>query len=200
MDGRLRQTRALGSNYMPVSKRVANEPDVKLPDPDRLPFWEVTAACVSLLLAFVFAARAIASSLWLDETATYWVVKDGLRDVLTRCWEWTGASAPYDLLAWFSSFLTPVTGIEPALRLPSLVAMAIATVLVYQLGRYIADRRTGLLGAVAFLCIHPVAFAAIYARPYALGLALLVASMLYFLKWLDSPRRLYAVIYVIASV
>jgi len=119
--------------------------------------------------------------------------------VFRRCWEWTGASAPYDLLAWVSSLLAPAIGIEPALRLPSLVAAAIAIVLVYQLGRYMADQRTGLLSAVAFLSIQPVAFAAIDARPYALGLALLVASMLYFLKWLDSPRRLYAVIYVIAS-
>jgi mannosyltransferase len=184
---------------MPVSKRVANVPDVKLPSPDQLPFGEVTAACVSLLLVFVFAARAITSSLWLDETATYWVIKDGLQNVFRRCWEWTGASAPYDLLAWVSSLLAPAIGIEPALRLPSLVAMAIAAALVYQLGRYMADQRTGLLSAVAFLCIHPVAFAAIDARPYALGLALLVASMLFLLKWLDSSRRLYAVIYVIAS-
>src|SRR5579862_9356953 len=72
----------------------------------------VTGAC--LLLAVAFAARGITSSLWLDETATYWVIKDGIGNLFSRVWEWTGASLPYDLTAWVSHYLAPVFGLEQA--------------------------------------------------------------------------------------
>lgn len=166
---------------------------------DRLNQTDVVVSCICLLLGFAFAARGITSSLWLDETATYWVVKDGLREVFSRVWQWTGASLPYDLMAWVARFLAPVLGIEAALRLPSLLCMAAAVALLYQIGRYLAGPRAGALGAIAFLCIQEVAFAAIDARPYALGLALLLASMLCFLKWLDTSSRGYAIAYVISS-
>ncbi len=190
---------------MANSKRRTAEPhpeppiDTGLPTDIKLPSWEAALSYGSLLLAFVLVVRGIASSLWLDETATYWVIKDGLNNLFPRAWEWTGASALYDLTAWASHFLAPVIGFEAALRLPSVLATVVAVYLIYQLGRRLADRRAGMLSAIAFLCIYQVAFAAIDARPYALGLALLLASMLYFLKFLDSPKVLYAIVYVAAS-
>lgn len=190
---------------MAISKRRSAEPHPKppidsgLPTDIKLPGWEAALSYGSLLLAFVLVVRGIASSLWLDETATYWVIKDGLNNLFPRAWEWTGASALYDLTAWASHFLAPVIGFEVALRLPSVLATVVAVYLIYQLGRRLADRRAGLLSAIAFLCIYQVAFAAIDARPYALGLALLLASSLYFLKFLESPKLLYAIVYVAAS-
>lgn len=156
-------------------------------------------AWLSVLLAFLLSALPITSSLWLDETATYWVVKDRIPDVFMRSWEWSGQSALYYLMAWASRHLAPYLGLEPALRLPSFVAMLLTAALLYRLGRYLIGPRAGAFTALAFLCIPDVSFVAIDARPYALGLALVVASMLCFVKWLDEGRTRFAVLYAIAS-
>lgn len=159
----------------------------------------VTFTYTCLLLAFVVTAAPITSSLWLDETATYWVVKDGLADVVARSWEWSGQSALYYVIAWIAGHVAPYVGWEVALRLPSLVAMLIAAVLLYRLGRYLMDARAGMLAALALLAVPGVSFAAIDARPYALGLALVIGSMLCFLRWLDTGRPLFAALYVVTS-
>src|SRR5437588_3413161 len=76
-------------------------------------------SCICLAAAFLFSAARITSSLWLDETATFWVVKDGLREVVSRSWEWSGQSAFYYLTAWMGLRIAPYIGLEAALRLPS---------------------------------------------------------------------------------
>jgi len=154
---------------------------------------------ICLLLAMLFSAAQITSSLWLDETATYWVVKDGIRDVVARSWAWSGQSAIYYLTAWISRHLGPYIGLELALRLPTFLAFIAAVVLLYRLGRYLMNPTAGILAALAFVCIPDVSFAAIDARPYMLGLALLMASMLCFFKWLDSGKLLFAILYTISA-
>jgi mannosyltransferase len=150
-------------------------------------------------LAFILSAAAIRSSFWVDETATYWVVKNGIREVVARSWEWSGQSALYYLTAWIGRHFAPYLGLELALRLPSLAAMAIAAFLLYRLGRYLMGAKAGMIAALAFLAIPQVSFAAIDARPYALGLALVIASMLCFLKWLDTGRPIFAALYVVST-
>lgn len=154
---------------------------------------------ICLLLAILFSAAQITSSLWLDETATYWVVKDGIRDVVARSWAWSGQSAVYYLTAWISRHLAPYIGLEFALRLPTFLAFVAAVVLLYRLGRYLVNATAGILAALAFVCIPDVTFAAIDARPYMLGLALLIASMLCFFKWLDTGKLLFAILYTISA-
>jgi 4-amino-4-deoxy-L-arabinose transferase-like glycosyltransferase len=147
--------------------------------------------------AFLFSAAGITSSLWLDETGTFWVVKDGLREVVSRSWQWSGQSALYYVSAWTGLRLAPYIGLECALRLPSLLGMAAAVVLIYCLGKHLMDARVGAVAALAFLCLPDVSFATIDARPYALALAVLLAAMLCFFKWLDTGRPLFAVLYAI---
>jgi mannosyltransferase len=146
--------------------------------------------------ALLFAAARIASSLWLDETATFWVVKDGLREAAARSWAWSGQSVLYYSTAWLGKFLAPTLGLEVALRLPSLIAMAVAVWLVYRLGRRLAGRDVGAVAALAFICLPDVAFAAIDARPYALAVALLLGSTLFLVRWVDEGRAVDAVLYV----
>jgi len=150
-------------------------------------------------LAILVTAAPITSSLWLDETATYWVVKDGIRDVVTRSWAWSGQSAIYYLTAWVSIHLAPYIGLEFSLRLPTLLAFCACVVLLYRLGRYLMNPNAGILAALVFVCMPDVSFAAIDARPYSLGLALLIASMLCFFKWLDTRQLAFAVLYAISA-
>ena len=74
---------------------------------------------------------------------------------------------------------------ERALRAPSLLAMVCAAVLVWRVGRRLGDDEAGLLAALAFVALRIVGAQAANARPYALGLVLVTASMLFLLRWLD---------------
>jgi len=154
-------------------------------------FATIGAAC-----AFLLAAMPIRSGLWEDEAATFWVVKDGLPEAALRSWTWSGQSVLYYATAWLGRHLAPFLGLEISLRLPSLVAMAAAAWLLYLVGRRLAGPAVGAVAVLAFLCLPEVAFAAIDARPYALALALLLASTLFLIRWVDGGRARDAALYV----
>jgi 4-amino-4-deoxy-L-arabinose transferase-like glycosyltransferase len=132
----------------------------------------------------------IRSSFWLDETATFWVIKDGLANLLQRSFDWAGQSPLYYLTAW----LALVTGgrHEWVLRLPSLIAMLIAAWLLYRLAERLFDAASARLAVLSFICSGQVAFAADDARPYALGLCLLIATALLLVRWLDTGAARFA--------
>lgn len=44
----------------------------------------------------------IRSSFWLDETATFWVIKDGVANLLHRSMDWAGQSPLYYLTVWLA--------------------------------------------------------------------------------------------------
>ncbi len=56
-----------------------------------------------LLLAFTLALACvpIGSSLWLDETETYWIVDGPLSEVVKRSQLWGGQTPLYYFIAWF---------------------------------------------------------------------------------------------------
>jgi len=55
------------------------------------------------------------------------------------------------------------------------------------------------MAALVFVCTPDAAYAAIDARPYALGLALVIASMLCFFKWLDTGKAALGILYAISA-
>ena len=146
-----------------------------------------------ILLAFAVLdlwILPIRSSFWLDETATFWVIKDGLPNLLHRSMDWAGQSPLYYLTAW----LALVTGgrQEWVLRLPSLLALMVGAWLLYKLAARLFDEESARLSVLAFACSGPVAFAASDARPYALGLCMLLATACVLVRWLDTGRVRYA--------
>ena len=140
----------------------------------------------------------IRSSFWLDETGTYWIIKEGLANLFARAMEWSGESPLYYLVAWLAHFVPGRT--EVILRLPSLIAMIAATWLLYKLAARLFDVETAPLVVLVFACSEQVAFAAADARPYALALLLLIASTWMLVCWLDSGRLLHAAVYVSLTV
>ena len=150
--------------------------------------WEMPAYLTRLIAAcsVLLWVLPMRSSLWLDETGTFWVVKDSIADTVARAGYWSGSSPLYYLAAWLAVHLGGAS--EIILRLPSLVSMAAATVLLVFVGTRLVDRETGLLGALVFACFQETVFAAADARPYALALLMLVAHMLMLLRWLDHGR------------
>src|SRR4051812_36701726 len=112
-----------------AAQRSPKPPAVARPSADPSAF-----SYICLAAALLFSAARITSSFWLDETATFWVVKDGLREVVSRSWQWSGQSALYYLTAWTGLRAAPYIGLEAALRAPSLLSMLLAAVLIYTVG------------------------------------------------------------------
>lgn len=148
------------------------------------------AACCALLWVL-----PMGSSLWLDETGTFWIAKDSIADTVARAWFWSGQSPFYYLTAWLAVHVGGTS--EIVLRIPSLIYMAGAAMLLVFTGARLIDRETGLLGALVFVCFEEIVFAAADARPYALALLMLVAHMLMLLRWLDRGRFRDAAAYTV---
>jgi mannosyltransferase len=138
------------------------------------------------------------SSFWLDETGTYLIIKDGLATTFTRAIHWSGQSPLYYLIASLAHLAGGRT--EVMLRLPSLIAMIGAAWLLYKLALRLFDSDTARFAVLVFACSEQVAFAAADARPYALALLLLIASVRLLVRWLDSARWLYAAGYVLLAL
>jgi mannosyltransferase len=146
---------------------------------------------IGLPVVILLWVGTISSSLWLDETGTWWITRDGFAAATERAMSWTGPSPLYYWTVWLSTRLFGHG--EVALRLPSVVAMAVATYFLYRIAERIYDRATAGITALIFLCIS--AFYAVDARPYALPMLGLTASTYALLRWVDSERITYAVFY-----
>ena len=105
-------------------------------------------------MCWILPAR---NPLWRDETGTYWIVKDGITDVISRWYYWTNWS-PYYLIEWLAVHVGGKS--EFAMRFPSFAATCLAAFLIYRLGTRLWDRETGVLGALVFTVMPDVAFAA----------------------------------------
>jgi mannosyltransferase len=137
----------------------------------------------------------ISTSFWLDETGTWWIVKDGAAEAIRRSLFWSGQSPLFYLIEWCSSRLFGLN--EIALRIPSVLAMAGAGYFLYRIAERLYDRASAAAAAFVFLCA--VSFYAIDARPYALAMLCLTASTWALLRWLDGNRPLDAILYAITA-
>jgi hypothetical protein len=132
------------------------------------------ALAVSISLWFI----AIRAPLWLDETISYFLIKGGFREIMSRQ-GWPEVPLYYQLV-WL---WTKVAGTsEIALRLSSILAMLGAVYLLYRAARELFDSNNAIdvaiIAAILF-CLHPlVIFAAIDVRPYAFGALAINASIL----------------------
>jgi 4-amino-4-deoxy-L-arabinose transferase-like glycosyltransferase len=152
---------------------------------------------VIVVLTLAVCIRPMGSSLWLDELGTWWVVKDGVRDVISRSWEIQGQSPFYYLIAWATRDIAGTR--EWALRLPSLFFGAATAMLVYRLGRRMVDAECGRLSVLMLVAIPGLSFAAIDFRPYALATFLATATVAAFVVWLDEGSRRWAAAFVLAG-
>ncbi|MBI4892767.1 MAG: glycosyltransferase family 39 protein [Acidobacteria bacterium] len=159
----------------------------------RLWIWPALAAC---LLA-VCTLRRISIGFWTDEAGTWWIIKDGLSNAIVRAEWWSATSPLYYSLVWAWAQIFGFS--EISLRLPSLLFILAAAGLLFRLARYWLDDEGAWLAVVFFLMSRFVAFAATDARPYALGLALLLAAWVSMLAWLESGRKSLGVVFVLCA-
>ncbi len=149
------------------------------------------------LLALVLLLP-LGSSLWLDETVTYWIIKDSLSDVFHRAVTYQGQSPLYYFVLWFTSSVTGVT--ESALRLPSIVFSLGAAVVLFHVAGRLFGFRTAVFALLIFSCVNEIRIAAVSARPYAFALFLALLSILFLLRWIESGRSADGIVYAMASI
>jgi hypothetical protein len=138
----------------------------------------------------------MASSFWVDEMATCFVVRHGAADASLRAAPQVAASIYYvlprvaDRLFGYS---------EWAYRLPSLLALGLALFFIARIaGRLI---HPGAAWFAIFCCLAFRAFdyQAADARPYALGACVVCASLWLLLRWLDTGRWRDAALFAAAA-
>lgn len=129
---------------------------------------------VSISVWFV----AIRSPLWLDETVSYFLIKGGFREIMSRQGWPTVPAHSYILWLWTKFAGTS----EIALRIPEILAMLGAVYLLYRAARELFGKDLALIAVILF-CVHPIViFAAIDVRPYAFGVLAINASILLLLR------------------
>ena len=128
----------------------------------------VTALAVSISTWFV----AIRAPLWVDETISLFLIKDGFSGIARQMWPDSPAYS-YLLLLW-----TKVMGTsEIMLRISSILPMLGAVLLLYCSARKLFERDIALIATIIF-CVDPViVFAAIDVRPYAFAALATTASI-----------------------
>ncbi len=144
------------------------------------------ASFIVLALAASCWLPDLSNSLLLDETLTFWVIRDGLAETIDRSLHFQPQPAYYFLM-WFWTQIAGTS--EIALRLPSVLSTLAACVMVAKLGaRLTRDRETGWLTAVVFASTWNVYRESVDARSYMLGLAVLLALALCLIRWIEDGR------------
>lgn len=165
----------------------------------------ITNESSRLKIYFVLAALCIvrlwmmpmSSSLWLDETTTYWSAYKGIGAAVSRSQFWPGQNVLYSVVAATAMRLGGYS--EFVLRLPSLLAALGTAWLLFRVGTRLFDRETAALSVVVFASLQEMFQTAANARPYALGLLLVVASTWELVRWLDTGRKRDLLLYVLLA-
>ncbi|HXJ44286.1 MAG TPA: glycosyltransferase family 39 protein [Bryobacteraceae bacterium] len=138
----------------------------------------------------------IRSHLWLDEAVTWWVTNHGLRELIERCTVWPG-SILYNGIMLLLRTLGAHS--EWLLRLPSLVAALLTAGVLFDLAKRWFSSQVAI-AALVFFCVQPwVSFTATDARPYAIGLLVVVVSTWLLLRWIERAGTGLACAYGISA-
>ena len=144
------------------------------------------ALFVILYGASIFWRGIPFSSLWLDESLSYWIIKDGITDMYSRVIDYQGQSPLYYSLLWVTSKL--IGNSEIALRVPSILATLVACVSLAKLVRRRIDKSLALFAVLSFILVDQVLVASISARPYAAALMCALLSVDYLDRAIENNR------------
>jgi hypothetical protein len=154
-----------------ASERTEAQPADRLFIQDRV-LYSIYALALGVSISVWFIA--IRAPLWLDETHSFFVIKAGFSEIVSRMGWPIVPVYPYILWLWARVMGTG----EIALRISSILAMLGAMYLFYCAARELFDRDVAVIAALLF-CLHPIAiFAAIDVRPYAFAALAINASIL----------------------
>lgn len=167
---------------------------------ERLAEWEEARYLIPPLILGIIVLWIVpmGSSLGLDESGNWWVVKDGVREMLVRASVWPGGQS-----VLFNFFVIGARAIggdsDVAMRIPSLLMAMGTLVLIYRLGKRLAGPLAAMFSCLIFVAMREVIYVASTVRPYALAILLVTGAMLALMNWLDRGKLLYAGVYVVLT-
>ena len=138
------------------------------------------------VLGLTIRLASIRSSLWLDEFSTLWAVEAGFGDMLRRVPVVMGQSPFYYVFAWASIHLFGES--EVALRLPSLLAVAGASVVIGYAAKELGGRKAAAWASGLFWLSYTAIWASVDARPYGLAFLFAAIAMLGFIRVCTAGR------------
>lgn len=154
----------------------------------------LTPRMTGMIWAFLFAIALVRcwlmplrSGFWLDETGTYYMISGNWNQFLERM-SVTIQSPLYCGMLWLVYHGVGSSGL--ILRTPSILAMALAAFLLYRLTARLIYPAAGLTATLIFIAARETGHLAYQARPYSLMIAVVLASVLYFWRWLDKRHGL----------
>lgn len=151
------------------------------------------------LTALFLIRSPLASSLWLDESVSLWVVRGDFSDVWHRAILFERKSPLYFWLLWIVRRIFGES--ELILRLPSVIWTGIGLIFVRRIVRKLSLEPTvATLAALLMLCAEDVQRAAVSARPYGLAFMLALASIYFLLCLLERFSLGAAVLYLITTL
>jgi mannosyltransferase len=160
-----------------------------------LPGVSVGGAIALFFIGF-WLLRSLPSHYWLDETATFWTVSGGLKNLAARCVVFP-LSIPYALLVMG---LQRVFGTgEAVARIPSLISIALAAFILFRDVKVRWGSTAGWFAAVLFVSQPEVLFIADEARPYALALLFALLSTSLLLRFFAHPGYLFGTLYALSA-
>lgn len=142
----------------------------------------------------ILAGFPLKNTLWLDETITLWVVRDGFPSLIERARDFQGQSPLYFLFAWISTSLFGPN--EVALRIPSLLAAFGTALVIYRLAARFYDLEYGAAALLILLSTDGFVKATVNARPYSVALFFASASILALARLEERPSPARALILV----
>ncbi len=109
---------------------------------------------LAALIVLGFALRlAVPRGIWLDEAITIHQARLSLHDLFANLYNGDREPPLYHLVLWLT--IRAFGHGEFAVRLPSLIAGTLIVPVIYELGRELYDRRTGLIAA-GFVAVSPM--------------------------------------------
>jgi hypothetical protein len=140
----------------------------------------VMALCIARLWL-----APLGSSFWLDETVTAFVARHGANHPSLT----VAPQVPESIYYWLPRIFEGLFGpSELVYRLPSVLAMGAAVLVVSRVASRLVHPSAGWFSAFACLALSGINYQAADARPYALGSCLWAVSIFCLVRWLDSAK------------
>jgi mannosyltransferase len=162
------------------------------------PFPRLLLALPSVVSIVTGLVGARQRQLWLDEYATWWASTLNRRDFSALIKHLDTVQAPYYVLMhyWIRVF-----GDSPlSMRIPSIVAMAVATWFVVQIAAQLYQPAVGLLAGLLMSAVPFMGLYAQTARGYAFVVMAAAGATLALFRALDSGRWRWWALYAVALV
>ena len=149
-----------------------------------------------VLVALSIWFLPIRAPLWLDETSSYWSIAGGFKQIWGRSVV-INSFPTYSYILWLTSVVFGSK--EIVLRIPSLLAMLAATLILYRSARELFSKDVAAIATVVFILDIRIAFAAIDVRPYAFAILATTAAIFSFLRWSKTQNVRYAALFGVTS-